>query len=259
MKTLSARLLLVPLLMLLSLGGARAATPELLIYCGITMVRPMGEIAKQFEAWEKVKVILSQGGSEDLYQSARKSRQGDLYLPGEPTYRARHLAEGLLGDFVTVGHNQLAIVVAKGNPRKVKGNPRELLRDDLSIIIGNAASGSVGKETKDILDALGIHDQVVDKALYLSADSRELASAMRKGTVDATLNWRAVAFFPDNVTHMDVVDLDPRLAKPQALLLNLLTFSREQALARKFMAYAAGPEGQAIFRRHGFLDNNAAP
>jgi molybdate transport system substrate-binding protein len=37
--------------------------------------------------------------------------------------------------------------------------------------------------------------------------------------------------------------------------LNLLTFSKNKDLARRFIAYAAGDEGQAIFRKHGFLDN----
>lgn len=238
------------------LAPAQAADPELLIYCGITMVRPMNEIARTFEKVEHVKITMAQGGSEDLYQSAKKSRQGDLYLPGEPTYRSRHLAEGLLGDVVTVGHNQMAIMVAKGNPLKIKGDAKELLRQDVTVIIGNASSGSVGKEAKDILTGLGIYDQVLDRAVYLSSDSRDLSHAMKTGRADAILNWRAVGYFPDNSQYVDVIDLDPKIAKPQALLLNLLTFSRNQETARKFMTFAAGPEGQAIFRKHGFLDNS---
>lgn len=251
------RYLLLLSLLLISLPS-RAAEQELLLYCGITMIRPMSEIAQNFERIENTKVVLSQGGSEDLYQSARKSRQGDLYLPGEPTFRSKHLAEGLLGDVVTVGYNQMAIMVAKGNPRKIKGNPRELLRDDISVIIGNATSGSVGKEAKDILDALGIYEQVVDKAVSLAPDSRNLSNSMKKGEADAILNWRAVGYFPDNAKIVDVIDLDPKLAKPQALLLNLLTFSKSPELAKKFMAYTASPEGQAIFRKYGFLDNSKA-
>ncbi len=235
---------------------AHAADRELLIYCGITMVRPMNEIARNFERLENVKISMAQGGSEDLYQSARKSRQGDLYLPGEPTYRSKYVSEGLLGEVVTVGYNQLAIMVAKGNPRKVKGDLKELLRDDLAIMIGNATTGSVGKETKDVLDTVGLYDKVVERAILLAPDSRVLSNAMKKGEADAILNWRAVGFFSDNVQFVDVVDLDARLAKPQALLLNLLTFSNNPALARRFMAYAAGTEGQAIFRKHGFLDNS---
>lgn len=127
---------------------ALAADRELLIYCGITMVRPISEIAQNFERMEAVKVIISQGASADLYQSARKSRLGDLYFPGEPTFRSKHIAEGLLGEVVTVGYNQMAIMAAKGNPRKVKGDPRDLLRDDISVIIGNATSGSVARKPR---------------------------------------------------------------------------------------------------------------
>jgi molybdate transport system substrate-binding protein len=237
---------------------ATAERAELLLYCGITMVRPMTEIARQFEAHENVKINIAQGGSEDLYQSLKKSGQGDLYLPGEPTYRSKYLGEGLLGEHVTVGYNQLALVVKKGNPKAVKGDPKELLRKDLSIIIGNAESGSVGKETKDVLDTVGLYQKVLDASLYLAPDSRVLNIAMKKGEADAILNWRATAFFPDNIATVDVIDLSPKLAKPQALILNLLTFSKNKDVSRRFMAYAAGEQGQAIFRKWGFLDNSTS-
>lgn len=246
-------------LTLLAAGVVQAeqARNEMLLYCGITMIRPMTEIARAFEQREPVKITLAQGGSEDLYQSLKKSRQGDLYLPGEPTYRSKYLSEGLLGDVVTVGYNQLAIVVKKGNPKHVKGDPKELLRSDLTIIIGNAESGSVGKETKDVLESAGLYQKVLDAAIYLAPDSRVLNNAMKKGEADAILNWRATAFFPDNAALVDVVDLNPKLAKPQSLLLNLLTFSSHKEEAKRFMAFTAGEDGQAIFRKWGFLDNKA--
>lgn len=234
-------------------AAAQQPRPELLIYCGITMVRPMGEIAQLFEARENVKVTMAQGGSEDTYQSAKK-RGGDLYLPGEPSYRQKHLAEGLLGDYVTVGYNQMAMMVQKGNPKQVKPDPRELLRRDLTVILGNADSGSVGNESKEILDRLGIYPKVVRAAAFLAPDSRSLSKAMRQHDADLTMNWRATGFAPENVGALEMIDLDPKLAKPQALMLTLLTSSRQAELARRFMALAAGPEGQALFRKYGFLD-----
>jgi molybdate transport system substrate-binding protein len=236
---------------------AQATKAEMLIYCGITMVRPMTEIALAFEKMEGVKIKLAQGGSEDLYQSAKKSGIGDLYLPGEPSYRDQYVHEGLLGEFQIVGYNQMAIMVAKGNPKKVKNDPHELLRKDLVVSIGNATSGSVGKETKDVLDTLKIYQKVVAAAVVLAPDSRGLNNALKKGEVDVVINWRATGFFPDNIGALEVIDLDPKLAKPQALLLNLLTFSKNKELARRFIAFAAGDEGQAIFRKYGFLDNRS--
>ena len=245
-------------LSLFAAGNATAAPRgDMLIYCGITMIRPMTEIARAFEQREPVKITLAQGGSEDLYQSLKKSRIGDLYLPGEPSYRDKYLREGLLEDAATVGYNQLALVVKKGNPMRIKGDAKELLRPDLTLIIGNAESGSVGKETRDVLERVGLYQKVLDAALYLAPDSRVLNNAMKKGEADVILNWRATAFFPDNMAAVDVVDLSPRLAKPQALLLNLLAFSTNKEAARRFMAFTAGAEGQAIFRKWGFLDNQA--
>lgn len=235
--------------------SGRADEPGLLLYCGITMVRPMTELARQFEQVEKIKITISQGGSEDLYQSAKKSRLGDLYLPGEPSYRAKHLAEGLLGEYKVVGYNQMALIVAKGNPKKVQADLRELLRKDLITLLGNAVSGSVGNESKAMLDAAGLYPKVVSKAAILMPDSRGLNLAMKRGEGDITLNWRATAFFPDNIEHIDVVDLPAKIAPPQALLLNQLTFSRNPVMARKFIDFIASPSGQAVFRKYGFLDN----
>lgn len=245
------------LLLPASASAAEAAKPEMLIYCGITMIRPMTEIARLYEQRENVKISLAQGGSEDLYQSLKKSGVGDLYLPGEPTFRSKYLSEGLLGDVVTVGYNQLAIMVKKGNPKHVKNDVKELLRGDVTVIIGNAESGSVGKETKDVLSAAGIYNKVLDISVNLAPDSRGLNNAMKNGEADVILNWRATGFFPDNAKVVDVIDINPKLAPPQALLLNLLTFSKNKEQAKRFMQFTAGEEGQSVFRKFGFLDNKS--
>jgi molybdate transport system substrate-binding protein len=237
---------------------AQSTKAEHLLYCGITMVRPMTEIAQNFEKRENVKITIAQGGSEDLYQSAKKSGVGDWYLPGEPSYRDKHLAEGLFVDQATVGFNQMALVVQKGNPKNVRPDPREMLRKDLIVIVGNAESGSVGQEAKTILDGLKIYPQVVRIAAFLAPDSRSLMNAMRKGDADLSMTWRATGYFPDNAAKLDVIDLDPKIAKPQALLLIQLKSATNPALAKRFLAYASGEEGQAIFRKYGFLDNRGA-
>ncbi len=55
---------------------------------------------------------------------------------------------------------------------------------------------------------------------------------------------------------MDVIDLDPKQAKPKKLLLNLITFSAHPEMSREFMKFAASEQGQAIFRKYGFIDNS---
>jgi len=157
-----------------------------------------------------------------------------------------------------VGYNQMALVVPKGNPKKVQPDPREMLRKDLRVILGNAESGSVGQESKTVLDKLNIYPKVVKATAFLSPDSRSLMNAMRKDEADLTMSWRATGFFPENAAKLDVIDLDTKIAKPQALLLIMLKSTNHMAQAKAFMTLTASEEGQAIFRKYGFLDNKTA-
>ena len=239
--------------LLVSVVPSSANSSNLLIYCGITMVRPITDIARLFEKQEKVTIAIAQGGSEDLYQSARKSRQGDLYLPGEPAFRIKHQPEGLLGDYVNLGYNQMAMLVQKGNPKKVKPDLKELLRKDLAVVLGSSESGSVGVESRRVLTKAGIYDKVAARATQMLPDSRSIMQAVRRNVADVTLSWRATGYFPDNAAYVDVLDLPPAIAPPHELQLTMLTFSANKVLARKYMDFAAGPQGQAIFRRYGFV------
>ncbi|MDD2501641.1 MAG: substrate-binding domain-containing protein [Geobacter sp.] len=255
MLTSAIRMLIVMFVML-GLTSPVVAAPtgdSLLIYCGITMVRPMTDIARQFEKQEKISIAIAQGGSEDLYQSAKKSQKGDLYLPGEPVFRIKHQPEGLLGEYKVLGMNQMALMVRKGNPKKVKPDLKELLRKDLAVVLGSSESGSVGVEAHRILTQTGLYPKVAAKVVQMLPDSRSIMAAMRRGDADLTMSWRATGYFPDNAPSVDVLDLSPSIAPPQELQLTLLNFSKNKALARKFMEYAAGPQGQVIFRRYGFI------
>lgn len=250
------RTLLALLIYLLpNVACSQAVTESLLIYCGITMVRPITEIARRFEQLHDVKITIAQGGSEDLFQSAKRSGIGDLYLPGKPDYRDRHFAEGLFDQQVLVGYNQMALVVPKGNPRKVRADLRELLRKDLIVMIGSPDNGSVGSETQLLLEKIGIYDKVLARAVGVVPDSRALTQVMKRNEADVVVNWRATAFFPENAAMFEAIDLDPKVAIPQALLLIRLKHSKAPELARRFMDYVASNDGQSVFRKYGFLDN----
>lgn len=84
--TVSAPYILPLLALLLApamLFAARSGN-SLSIYCGITMVRPITDIARLLEKQEKISIAIAQGGSEDLYQSAEKSQQGPLIVAEPP-------------------------------------------------------------------------------------------------------------------------------------------------------------------------------
>ncbi len=252
MRFLPLPVVLIVLLLSAAVAHARPQQPQLLIYCGTSILRPMQEIALLFEQREKVKVNFVQGGSVDLYKSLAKSRRGDLYLPGEASLRYTNLKGGLLGEYRVVGSNRLAMLVQKGNPKKVQPDPHQLLRKDLDILLSNSESSSCGLVTRRLYTELGIYDRLLKKAIMMLPDSRTIAAAMARGEADAVVTWRSTIHFNDTAKQFELVELPDRWAKPEELLLNLLTFSSHPQLARRFMELAAGPEGQAVFARYGF-------
>lgn len=231
-----------------------SSKPTLLFYCGITMVKPMTEIAKIIEKKYDCEIQIIQGGSEDLYQSLAFSQKGDLYLPGSESYRIINLKDGYLLDSVYIGYNQAAIFVQKGNPKGIKVLD-SLLDESINTTLCNPDSGSIGKMTKTVLTKYQGEDffyDAFDVALEIGTDSRNLNKALIDKKVDMTINWKATAFWEENKNYIDIVEIDEKYAPKRKLVLNLLKFSEHKDIAKAFMDYAASTEGQEIMQRYGF-------
>lgn len=231
-----------------------ASKPTLLFYCGITMVKPMVEIAKVIEKKHNCNIKIIQGGSKDLYQSLAFAKKGDLYLPGSESYRKENLKDGYLLDAKYVGYNQAAIFVRKGNPKRIEVL-NSLLDESISTILCNPKSGSIGKMTKKILTNYEDEDffyDAFDVAIEIGTDSRNLNKALIDKKVDMTINWRATAFWEENKKYIDIVDIQEKYAPKKKLVINLLKFSKHPKIAKDFMDFAASKQGQEIMKRYGF-------
>ena len=250
------KLLTVTILATLTSNLYAKKDTELLFYIGITMIKPVNELARNFEKEYNCKIKILQGGSQDLYDSIKMSRVGDLYLPGSVSYRDKHFKDGLLLDGMFVGYNKMAIVVKKGNPKKVKADLNELTNENLRVVLGNETSGSVGKATKKVLQKFGNYQQAILNSLYLAPDSRNLTKALVTDEADVILNWYATTFWDDNKNQVEPLKIDEKYAKKAKLIFNLLKTSKHKELTKKFMIYAASKKGQDIFKKYGFLDDD---
>ena len=245
-------LILISSMIITTLNAKQNKT--LLFYCGITMVKPMVEMAKIIEKKHNCTIKIIQGGSKDLYQSLSFSKEGDLYLPGSESYRKKHLKEGYLLDGVYIGFNQAAIFVQKGNPKHIS-KLDSLLDENIVTILCNPKSGSIGKITKNLLikyKGEEFFEDAYDLAVEIGTDSRNLNRALIEKRVDMTINWRATAFWPENSKKIDIVEIDHKIATKKRLVLNLLKFSKHPEIAKDFMKFAASKDGIKIMKKYGF-------
>ncbi len=254
-------IIFVLLLSFFTLNGCTNQDPpepikkELLIYCGITMTRPMRKIADRIEQQENCIIKIIKNGSDNLYRSIKINQKGDLYLPGSESYIEKCLLEKLVTETVSVGFNRAVFIVAKGNPLNISGNLNSLLNPDYRIVLGTSDSCAIGKETKRVLTQAGIYEQVISQTLYLTSDSADLIKAIADNKADLVVNWYATATWPGNREVMDVLLLDEDMVLPHKLILGLLSFSRQPEIARRFMKLASSPEGREIFADYGFGGN----
>lgn len=227
---------------------------ELLIYCGVTMLKPMTEIAQIIEEQENCKITIEKGGSGGLLNKIKTDKVGDLYLPGSDSYINTLSDEGMIKDSALVGYNKAAIFVQKGNPLNITSDLDNLTKEEYDVVIGNPESGSIGKETKKILDKKGIFEKVVENASKLTNDSTELLRVIKDKEADLAINWYATSVWGDNPEYIDVLEIDEEYAKKKKLVIGLLEYSENPELAKKFMDYASSELGKEIFNKYGLYD-----
>jgi len=227
---------------------------ELLVYCGITMIQPMSEIASVIERQEGVKISLIKGGSGNLLRSIKFNGIGDLYLPGSESYIKTAQTEGLIAESVHVGFNKAAMMVRKGNPKKISPDLNIMKKSDYYVVIGNPDSGSIGKETKKILTKAGVFDDVLQNAREMTTDSKRLVDVLKDGEADLVINWYATSTWKANRDYIDVLAIDDKYAKRKRLVLGLLNSAEYPIIARKFMTYAESEQGRRIFDRYGLYN-----
>ena len=232
-----------------SIGTNAYAQDKMTIFCGVTMRFAMVELTERFAETHKVAFEISNGGSGDLVRLIQNSKTGDIFFPGAESFIDQLKKTGEVIETAVVGENKAALVVAKGNPRKVQGL-KDLSNPGLNVILARAASGSIGKESEVILENAGLLDDVLDNVLFFTTDSVDLVSAIISGKADVTINWRATAALKENRGHMDIINIPE--AKAERLVFGLLKYSKNARLARDFMAFATSPVGKEIFQRHGF-------
>lgn len=227
---------------------------ELLVYCGITMIKPMADIAKVIEQKHDCKILITKGGSGNLLKSIKANKIGDLYLPGSDAYIQTTLEQGLVTDTVHVGYNKAAMMVKKGNPKDIPASLDSLADKRFLVAIGNPESGSIGRETKKILDKKSIFSKVAANVQMMTTDSKDLIRLLKGEEADLVVNWYATSTWPENKDSVTVLPISDEYAAKKKLILALLRFSRYPEIAKSFMEYAASDEGRAVFNKYGLYD-----
>ncbi|MCS7183398.1 MAG: molybdate ABC transporter substrate-binding protein [Thermoanaerobaculum sp.] len=238
---------------LLLWASATSASPpvELLVFAGAASKPVLDEAAAQVQLKLPIRLLFSYGGSGAVLTQLELARRGDLYIPGSHDWLDRAAARGVVDPATRVDFAYLrpALLVRAQNPKGI-GGLADLARADVRAAIADPRTVCVGEYGERLLQRAGLWAALMPR-LARAHSCEAVANLLATGTVDAVLGWDVfVAWFPGEVQE---VPLPAAWSPGQATVAGAVTvFSRHPQLAQAFLRWLAGPQGKALWRRHGY-------
>jgi len=229
-------------------NGKKLPRGNLRMYAGAGLRVGLDEMIRDFEAVSGVHVEADYGGSGLIISRARLDDQADLFMPGDEWYVDELAAKSnLIESKTSVAHFVPVIVVAKGNPKGVKGLA-DFQRKDLVVAWGKPDACQVGRLCAELFKKNNIDVSGINAKESLTVN--ELGVWVKTGDVDATIVWDAIAAgLGDKV---EVIRITPEQSMISNVVVGLMKTSHDKAAAKSFIKFMAGPAGQAILAKNGY-------
>lgn len=238
-------------------NAPKADAGTLFLYCGAAMRKPVAEISKLFRERTGIKVEPTYTGSGCLLAQIEMADKGDLFMPGEDWFMEQAVERGRILDWRTVAYFVPVIMVERGNPQHIK-SLRDLMRPGLRVGIGEPKACAIGHFTVRLVEASGIPWRTFEPYVTAHfATAPELGNAVKLKAVDACIQWDSIAALYRDDT--EVVALPPSSKTVSKITLGVLRTATNPQMAKRYLAFVAGPEGQAVMRKHHFTTDLRHP
>ena len=215
---------------------------EVTVLAAASLTKPLTALADTYEATHPgVTVRLSFGSSTTLAQQVAQGADADLLATAGTAALAR-LGDEKPTETTTIARNILEIATPPDDPANV-ASLADLARPDVQVVLC-AASVPCGKAAAEVLAKAGIAANVVSREVDVSATLAKVTL----GEADA-----AVVYHSDVVSARGSVRGVEIPADQNTTVTYPLARFGDDAAARDFAAYVAGPEGLAALTAAGFL------
>ena len=178
----------------------------------------------------------------------------------------------LMDEFAIYVHNQLELMIAAGNPKKIAG-PEDLGRDDLVQSHPNPLTEGIFKfYGSEMLKDLGLYEKITGavecrscwavegKTWFTSRHHRETPDRIEKGTADVGIVWATeVVHAKAEGRPIDGVEIAAPLNKLDKVnyAIGIMNNGRNTDNASRYLAYLATDAAQSIYEKYGFIAASA--
>ena len=259
-------------------------TSDLVMYLAGNQFMVMQELITDFQARNPdIKTVYVETIPPGQIFKGQLLKQGEI--EGQPTamnpdifasVNIGHLkklnGKGLMNEYSIYIHNKLALMVAAGNPKGIKG-PEDLGRDDLVQSHPNPLTEGIFKfYGSEMLKDLGLYEKVTGnaeckscwavegKTWFTSRHHRETPDRIEKGEADVGIVWTTeVVHAQAENRPIGGVEIPAPLNKLDKVnyAIGIMTNGRNAENAARYLAYLGTDAAQSIYEKYGFIGATA--
>jgi molybdate transport system substrate-binding protein len=187
-------------------------------------------------------------GSDQLAFQLQQGAPADVYAAASPKYTELLYHNGLLRKPVVFATNKLIVLVPRSNPAHIR-SVYGLRRSGVKIVIGDKTV-PIGSYTRQILDTLGITNDVMKNVVSQATDVKTIVSQVALGQADAGFVYvtdaRPVA------SRTKAIALPGWAQPPIRYEIGVVKASGHQGAARAFIRKVTSKRGRALLKKAGF-------
>jgi ABC-type molybdate transport system substrate-binding protein len=208
--------------------------------------------------------ILKQGQID----GQKTAQNPDLFASVNLGHLKKLKGKGMMSDYMIYTHNQLELMIAKGNPKKIKG-PKDLGRDDIVQSHPNPLTEGIFKfYGSQMLKDLGLYEKVTgnkqckscwavqDKTWFTQRHHRETPYRIEKGEADVGIVWTTeVKHAQAQGRKIDGVTIPApyNMAHKVGYAIGMLKTARNHYNGARYLAYLGTADAQDIYKKYGFI------
>jgi len=228
---------------------------EITVAAAADLSAALPEIVANYTKQSGQTVKLSFGSSGNLTTQIQNGAPFDLFFSADEGYPAQLIEKGLADkdSLYRYAVGRLILWVPNDVPLDVQKLGIRALLDPAvkKISIANPLHAPYGRAAEAVLKHFGVYDQISAK-LVLGENISQAAQFVESGNAQAGILALSHALSPGmkDKGHYWTVPLDAYPMLNQAAV--VLSKSKQQAAARKFLDFVRGPEGTSLLKSYGF-------
>ena len=255
-------------------------TADLVMYLAGNQFMVMDELIKDFqkanpdiktvyvETIPPGQILKNQILKQGEINGQKTNQNPDLFASVNLKHLKKLASMGKMDKYAIYTHNKLELMVAKGNPKNIKG-AEDLARDDLIQSHPNPLTEGIFKfYGSQMLKDLGIYEKVTGgaeckscwavegKTWFTSRHHRETPHRIENGQADVGIVWTTeVAHAKAEGRPIDGVEIAApyNMQSKVGYAIGILTEGKNQENAKKYLDYLASDRAQDIYAKYGFI------